>query len=277
MRRRAATETIEPYRRRLNAPEGNALRDRLAIWAAGVLGGITADDAPEMPAGVTDRAADVWESLLAVADLAGDEWPERARVSCVSLVSESMGDRHSLGVRLLADLREVFGGAPGGLDRRHRRRASEDGRGAMGRHERRADQCAPARGPAQALRSQALSDSRRRLDRQRLPRRRPARPMVALLVSVSHRTGNIGNIRNGRRSRRRFLCRSFAATGKAERRANTIPVNQPSAPAEHLCSQRGSGMTCADSCAPAPVSGGRTCWRTRSPPRCPLRQRLATR
>ena len=43
-----------------------------------------------MPAGVEDRAADVWEALLAVADLAGDHWPDDARRSAVALVAASM-------------------------------------------------------------------------------------------------------------------------------------------------------------------------------------------
>jgi hypothetical protein len=62
-----------------------------------------------MPDGVTDRDADVWESLLAVADAAGGDWPERARVAAVALVAESKDHTPSLGVRLLADLRTVFG------------------------------------------------------------------------------------------------------------------------------------------------------------------------
>lgn len=32
--RRAPGETVEPYRRRINGPEGNLLRDHLAQWAA---------------------------------------------------------------------------------------------------------------------------------------------------------------------------------------------------------------------------------------------------
>jgi hypothetical protein len=62
-----------------------------------------------MPGGVTDRDADVWEALLAVADAAGGAWPGRARVAAVALVADSKGGSPSLGVRLLADLKEVFG------------------------------------------------------------------------------------------------------------------------------------------------------------------------
>lgn len=62
-----------------------------------------------MPDGVADRNADVWEPLLVVADVAGGAWPERARVSCVTHVTLSKAAIPSLGVRLLADLRTVFG------------------------------------------------------------------------------------------------------------------------------------------------------------------------
>ena len=46
-----------------------------------------------MPDGIEDRNADVWEALLAVADLAGGDWPERARVAAVALVTAS-SDAH---------------------------------------------------------------------------------------------------------------------------------------------------------------------------------------
>lgn len=107
MKRRAPDEIIEPFRRREHEPIGHRLRDRLADWAAAVWHEVR-DMRPLMPEGVDDRDADIWEPLLAVADAAGGAWPERARVSAVSLVSDSKGNRESLGVRLLADVREVF-------------------------------------------------------------------------------------------------------------------------------------------------------------------------
>jgi Protein of unknown function (DUF3631) len=64
-----------------------------------------------MPKGVTDRDADVWETLIAVADVAGGTWPERARGAAVALVTEGKESSPSLGVRLLADMRNVFGDA----------------------------------------------------------------------------------------------------------------------------------------------------------------------
>ncbi|MFE1402742.1 DUF3631 domain-containing protein [Streptomyces sp. NPDC058770] len=111
MRRRARTETVEPFRARIHEPQGHALRDQLAAWADQVRDRVEGAW-PEMPDGITDRPADVWEPLLAVADAAGGDWPERARAACVDLVNAvAEDDRASLGVKLLTDLRDyVFPG-----------------------------------------------------------------------------------------------------------------------------------------------------------------------
>jgi len=40
---------------------------------------------PEIPEGLNDRAGDIWEPLLALADLAGGDWPGKARQAAVEL------------------------------------------------------------------------------------------------------------------------------------------------------------------------------------------------
>src|SRR5262249_27625188 len=90
------------------AKEGHDIRDQLALWADAALDSVI-NKFPDMPAGVTDRDADVWESLLAVADVAGGTWPKRARVAAVALVTQSKESSLSVGVRLLSDLRNAFG------------------------------------------------------------------------------------------------------------------------------------------------------------------------
>ncbi|MFJ9129576.1 DUF3631 domain-containing protein [Streptomyces sp. NPDC102340] len=106
MRRRARNEKIEPYRTRIHEKEGFALRDQLAAWAEQVTERVMGAW-PEMPEGITDRPADVWEPLLAVADAAGGEWPKRARAACIELVKASQAnDKGSTGIRLLTDLRD---------------------------------------------------------------------------------------------------------------------------------------------------------------------------
>lgn len=108
MRRRAPTEQVEPFRRRVHEIEGTPLRHRLERWAMAIEASL-AGAWPEMPEGIVDRDADVWEALLAVADAAGGEWPKRARAAAVALVADSKQNTPSLGVRLLGDLRTVFG------------------------------------------------------------------------------------------------------------------------------------------------------------------------
>jgi hypothetical protein len=110
MRRRAPGEQVEPYRTRRDAPPLNHLRDRLTRWARAHL--VELEHAtPDMP--LEDRAADTWEPLVAVADLAGGGWPERARAAAqVMTAAEAQQEEDtSASVRLLGDLREVFGPA----------------------------------------------------------------------------------------------------------------------------------------------------------------------
>ena len=64
-----------------------------------------------LPAEIQDRDADVWEPIIAIADIVGGNWPKLARVAAVALVAESKEAEPSLGVRLLSDLRTVFGNA----------------------------------------------------------------------------------------------------------------------------------------------------------------------
>ncbi|MFD8690779.1 DUF3631 domain-containing protein [Streptomyces sp. NPDC059651] len=106
MRRRARNEKAEPFRSRIHVREGNEIRDRLAKWAESVEKQV-AGVFPALPEGITDRPADVWEPLLAVADAAGGDWPRRAREACVALVNASRAnDKGSIGIRLLTDLRD---------------------------------------------------------------------------------------------------------------------------------------------------------------------------
>ena len=105
MRRRAPGEVIEPFRDRIQRHEAQPIMDALAYWAAS----IKHIDFPAMPFGIADRDADVWEALIAVADLAGGDWPMRARKAAVALISASKAKSPSLGLRLLADIFVAFG------------------------------------------------------------------------------------------------------------------------------------------------------------------------
>lgn len=107
MQKRKPGERITPFRSRYSVPELHAVRDRLAAWltplreAAGRL-------VPEMP--VEDRAADTWEPLVIVADLAGGHWPAKARAACLAMTRhEAVQDEQTtLKTRLLRDIRRIF-------------------------------------------------------------------------------------------------------------------------------------------------------------------------
>ncbi len=62
---------------------------------------------PSLPGSLNDRAQDNWEPLLAIADVAGGEWPDRARKAALKL-SGAESPTMSTGTELLADIQEVF-------------------------------------------------------------------------------------------------------------------------------------------------------------------------
>lgn len=113
MRRRTAQEDIEPWRPRVNCASANDLHGRLSQWAPIARERLAGDDWwPLMPDGVDDRDADVWEALLAVADLAGERWARDARASAVTVVTAARQRPPSLGIQLLHDIRVVFDKRP---------------------------------------------------------------------------------------------------------------------------------------------------------------------
>ncbi|GHE28666.1 hypothetical protein GCM10017673_33940 [Streptosporangium violaceochromogenes] len=110
MRRRAPGETVKSFRGRRDRPALNNLRDRLTVWVRAHLADLQNAE-PDMP--VDDRAADTWESLIIIADLAGEKWGERARSAAAAFAErdEEADTSSSLSVRLLKDLKVVFGDA----------------------------------------------------------------------------------------------------------------------------------------------------------------------
>lgn len=118
MRKRAPHEHVKPYRERTADAEITHAREALATWSPGAISALEAAE-PDMPEGVVDRPAEVWEPLLAIADSAGGHWPETARAACVQHVNTPQRRPPSLGVQLLADIREIMGH---GTDKAHQTR-----------------------------------------------------------------------------------------------------------------------------------------------------------
>jgi hypothetical protein len=107
MRRRTKSEKVAPWRIAAGTRRAKPLVARLSQWAESPHKAI---HEPTIPPGIEDRPADVWEPLLAIAELAGDKWEKSARSACVAMAgawAAETGD--DLGLALLRDLRAVFG------------------------------------------------------------------------------------------------------------------------------------------------------------------------
>lgn len=107
MKRRTPGEVVHPYRLGRDGPKLNKMRDRIAEWANEVRGEVH-DEYPDLP--VDDRAADLWEPLVRVADLAGGQWPKLAREAAEALVDSAAEDdtARSTNLQLLEDIKAVF-------------------------------------------------------------------------------------------------------------------------------------------------------------------------
>jgi hypothetical protein len=107
LQRKAPNEHTGRFRRAQVEAEVAPLRERFDRWAAANVEALAAAE-PALPEALDDRAQDGWEPLFAIADVAGDGWPERARRAALELSGGEEHEDDSIGVRLLADLRDVF-------------------------------------------------------------------------------------------------------------------------------------------------------------------------
>jgi hypothetical protein len=104
--RRKKTEPVAKFRPRNYGPKAKQVREQLEAWAQQAIDGLT-NSQPEVPDLGNDRAEEVCESLLAIADVAGGEWPKRARDAAREL-SGGEPDTDSVGVQLLKAIYDVF-------------------------------------------------------------------------------------------------------------------------------------------------------------------------
>ncbi len=107
LERRAPGEHVDRWRERQGRQDGAALRERVEAWV-GVHMDALREAVPEAPPQLRDRAQDTAEPLLAIADLAGRDWPQRSRAALLELRGEPAAEASSDGVRLLADVRAAF-------------------------------------------------------------------------------------------------------------------------------------------------------------------------
>lgn len=108
MRRRHSGEKVARLRERKAAELAAPIKEAAATWA-GAFASDLYDAEPHLPDELGDRTADAWEPLLAIADLAGGDWPARTRGAALELSGDS-DDETSLGTLLLGAIRAAFDG-----------------------------------------------------------------------------------------------------------------------------------------------------------------------
>jgi hypothetical protein len=104
LRRRKVSESIERFTHKDDAELGQ-LRSRLVRWAADNEDALR-DARPTMPDTFDNRRGDNWRVMLAIADLAGEDWGDQGRLAAVKI--EGQADTRTDGGRALTDARTIF-------------------------------------------------------------------------------------------------------------------------------------------------------------------------
>ena len=110
MRRKLATERTAALRIRMTETEFQDLKRKCARFMDDNAEQI-AKMRPVAPIGLSDRAADNWEAMFAIADFVSPDWRKRARNAALALYRENEQDDDdtSMQIQLLLDLRDIFG------------------------------------------------------------------------------------------------------------------------------------------------------------------------
>ena len=107
LKRKTKDEQVSRFRYRDARDSAKPLQESLVAWALSAVPQLR-DARPDIPAALDDRAQDGWEPLLAIADIAGGDWPQRARDAARALSSGETREDESQGVRLLDDIHGIL-------------------------------------------------------------------------------------------------------------------------------------------------------------------------
>jgi hypothetical protein len=106
IRRRLQSEPVQRFGRNLGSKEFEPLRRQITRW----VNDWTSDGDPEIPSTIDhDRMIDNWWPLLAIADSAGGEWPERAReIMLHQYRAYDAAEDDGWDILLLKDIKDIF-------------------------------------------------------------------------------------------------------------------------------------------------------------------------
>ena len=105
LKRKLRTQKTKPLRGKDGADLVDLAR-KIARWVADNESRLRSHDPVPLEVD-NDRAKDVWEPLLTIADIAGGEWPQRARIAEIALAGATE-EEENLKVMLLGDILDIF-------------------------------------------------------------------------------------------------------------------------------------------------------------------------
>ncbi len=107
MRRKGADERCDKARARVVKPAALPIVQKFARLSLDLPAMLEEVECPPMPDCLHDRAADCWEPLFHLAEVAGGPWPDAVRIAATATAAGS-DDAETMGIRLLSDLRDLF-------------------------------------------------------------------------------------------------------------------------------------------------------------------------
>jgi hypothetical protein len=101
--------SLERFIEFLVEPDASAIAEQLEAWATPEIIDQLRSHRPDYPPELRDRHVEVWWNLFSIADLAGGDWPQRAREAALALhVGIEDESTLSAGVLLLSHIRQAF-------------------------------------------------------------------------------------------------------------------------------------------------------------------------
>jgi Protein of unknown function (DUF3631)/Domain of unknown function (DUF3854) len=104
---RKGKEQVERFRSRMYKPGGAVIKKQVEIWAEGVRTEIGFHQ-PRVIEELNDRAWDVCEPLMAIAERIGQGWGERLRVALLAVFGSESAEDDDIGIQLLRDIKDVI-------------------------------------------------------------------------------------------------------------------------------------------------------------------------
>jgi len=110
MERKTSEERVSRFRFRVAQMDAEPIRESFGAWASreNTIQELRSAE-PDVPEELDDRAAEGWEALIAIADMAGGSWPQQARRAAVELQTERViAEVESYRILLLRHILEAF-------------------------------------------------------------------------------------------------------------------------------------------------------------------------